>query len=323
MRKDLILQEENYEESMRKVVEPYLESFSEQLFWEREKGKAICCVRCLVEEPRGVVVISHGYTESAEKYKEIIYYFAKEGYHVYMAEHCGHGKSYRLTEDPSLVHVDSYRRYVDDFLFVAEKAAQENPGLALFLYGHSMGGGIGAAAAARAPRLFRKVILTSPMVRPLTGGIPWGIARASVGIVCLLGRAAAYGNGHPYAGEERLEDSASLSKARFDYYQEKRKKQKELQVCAASFGWIRAAGELDHYLFREGVKRIEAPILLFQAGRESLVSEEAQNRFVKALQDRKIPVETVRIENAKHEIFNAQTPVLEEYWERVFDFFES
>ena len=56
---------------------------------------------------------------TGKKYKEIVYYFIKEHFHVYLPEHCGHGKSYRLVEDPSLVYVDSYHRYVEDLLFVA------------------------------------------------------------------------------------------------------------------------------------------------------------------------------------------------------------
>ena len=54
-----------------------------------------------IDMPKGVVVISHGFTESAVKYDEVAYYFLKEGYHVYIPEHCGHGRSYRLTADPS------------------------------------------------------------------------------------------------------------------------------------------------------------------------------------------------------------------------------
>ena len=30
-------------------------------------------------------------------------------------EHCGHGLSYRLTDDPSLVHLDRWNRYSRDF----------------------------------------------------------------------------------------------------------------------------------------------------------------------------------------------------------------
>ena len=142
-----VLQEKNYAERMQNGVEPYLAAHAEEFYWERESGHPIHVLRYRAFRPRGVVVISHGFTENAEKYKEIVYYFIKEHFHVYLPEHCGHGKSYRLVEDPSLVYVDSYHRYVEDLLFVARKAKAEACGLPLVLYSHSMGGGIAAAAA--------------------------------------------------------------------------------------------------------------------------------------------------------------------------------
>lgn len=57
--------------------------------------------------------------------------FLKKGLHVYCMEHCGHGHSYRLTEDLSLVHIDRYERYVEDLFFVAGKIKKENAGLPL------------------------------------------------------------------------------------------------------------------------------------------------------------------------------------------------
>lgn len=322
MEKDLILKEENYQEMMETMVEPFLKERSQELFLKREQDRALHCVQYRAEDPRGVVLISHGFTESVEKYNEICYYFVKEHYHVYMPEHCGHGKSYRLTEDPSLVHVDHYERYVNDLLFAAALAKKDNPDLPLYLYAHSMGGGVGAAAAAREPELFAKVVLTSPMIRPLTGKIPWGAARMISAGICLAGRGTAYANGHPYDGKETFEDSASLSRARFTYYQKKRDAQKELQTCAASFGWLRESGKLNAYLRRKAVKRIQSPVVLFQAQRESFVSNEEQSRFINALRSRGIKAELIPVENTKHEIFNAELPVLEKYWARVFEFLD-
>ena len=140
--KNGILKEQDYQEQMEHVVEPYLHSKERELWLEREHGKQIY-VRCYqAKKARGVVLISHGFTETSEKYKELIYYFLRGGYHVYIPEHCGHGRSYRLVEDPSLVHVDSYKRYVADLLFVARTAKKEHKNLKLYLFGHSMGGGI-------------------------------------------------------------------------------------------------------------------------------------------------------------------------------------
>ena len=141
----LILSEQGYREQMENVVKPYLDICKSVLWPEREEGKKIYCERYLADSPKGVVMISHGFTETAEKYKEVIYYFVKKQYHVYLPEYCGHGRSYRLIPDSSLIYVDDYQRYVNDFLYVAKMAAKENPGLPVFLYGHSMGGGLAVA----------------------------------------------------------------------------------------------------------------------------------------------------------------------------------
>ena len=93
--KNGILKEQDYQEQMEHVVEPYLHSRERELWLEREHGKKIY-VRCYqAKKAKGILLISHGFTETSEKYKELIYYFLRGGYHVYIPEHCGHGHSYR------------------------------------------------------------------------------------------------------------------------------------------------------------------------------------------------------------------------------------
>lgn len=317
-----ILREENYVEQMEHVVEPYLQKRVTELWLEREEGKKIYCVRYQVHRPKGIVMISHGFTETAEKYKEIIFYFLKAGYHVYMPEHCGHGRSYRLTEDLSLVHVDTYQRYVKDFLFVCDRAKEEHPRLPLFLFGHSMGGGIAAAAAAERPELFRKIILSSPMIRPLTGRIPWHDARTIAAAFCKSGLPTHYVAGQkPYHGPGKFENSSSLSKASYEYYQEKRQKEPLFQMNGASYGWLYAAAVLNRDLQREASRKIKAPLLLFQAEQEHLVSKKEQVRFILRLNKHGAPyAKLVRVPGAKHEIFHSNDRILRAYWRMIFRF---
>ena len=111
-----IIQENEYLDTMKNEVEPYLKAHcregyipgAEDIYHEKNGiiGK-IHVKRYLADDPKGVVVISHGFTEGAPKYEEMIYYFLQAGYHVYMPEHMGHGQSYRLTADPSLVHLEA------------------------------------------------------------------------------------------------------------------------------------------------------------------------------------------------------------------------
>ena len=125
-----IIQENEYLDTMKNEVEPYLKAHcregyipgAEDIYHEKNGiiGK-IHVKRYLADDPKGVVVISHGFTEGAPKYEEMIYYFLQAGYHVYMPEQMGHGQSYRLRADPSLVHIDIWKRYVRDFLKVCHE----------------------------------------------------------------------------------------------------------------------------------------------------------------------------------------------------------
>lgn len=318
-----ILPEQGYKEKMNRMVVPYLLERKEELRYEREKGNLIYCACYTADDAKGVVLISHGFTETAEKYLESIYYFLQEGYHVYCMEHCGHGQSYRMTEDLSLVHVDRFERYVDDLLFVAKAAKEKWRGLPLMLYGHSMGGGIAAAAAAKEPDYFSKVVLSSPMIRPVTKPVPWAMAKLIAQICCTLGREKNYIIGQkPYRGQEQFEKSASVSRARFEYYQEKRVATPEFHMNAASYSWLRGAGNLNRYLQRESWKHFVMPILVLQADGDTIVSNREMERFVKKV-SRQGNIRLVKIYDTKHEIFNAEETTLKGYWEKIFAFLDA
>ena len=136
---------------------------------------------------RGAIVISHGFTEFAEKYDELVWYFLLAGYSVCVLEHRGHGKSSRDVENPCMVWIDDWRRYVADLAGFAETIGQQYAaGMPLNLFCHSMGGGIGALVLEQYPTLFDKAVLSAPMIAPATG-MPLGVARVLVGALCGLG----------------------------------------------------------------------------------------------------------------------------------------
>ncbi len=327
MRTDLI-PEEHYIRTMKEKIEPWLAARRTVLWACRETGQRIYCERYLAEDAHGVVLIAHGFKESAAKYAEAVWYFLHEGYHVYLLEHCGHGRSYRLVDDLSLVHVDSHRRYIGDLLAVAQMARKDidrtagGGSLPLFLFGHSMGGGVAIAAAARKPELFSRLVLSAPMVRPLTGPVPYGVTVVGTAALCALGQGKDYCPGHhPYEGPENFADSASASRARFDYYQEIKAANPLFQTSAASIGWVRASTQLDAEIMSRSIRDDGTPTLLFQAGEDGSVSVKAQDRFVRE-RNKRHPGSTVllKIPGSKHEIYNSPDEVVQIFWEELFAF---
>ena len=321
---DYIIKEADFTEYMKDTVEPFLAGRRKELRIPREDDKVLYCVCYSADNSKGTVVISHGFTETAEKYLEPIYYFVKHGYNVCQPEHCGHGRSYRLVEDLSLVHIDRYERYVSDLLAAAGAAKQTYPQLPLILFGHSMGGGIAAAALSRQPGLFACAVLSSPMIRPLTGTTPWPVAKLLAKFLCCMGKATQYvPGGHAFDGKERFEDSASTSRERFAYYQKKRNIDPLFQMSAASCGWLNETARLSRYLLGKGWKLVQTPLLIFQAQDDTFVSATAQDQFAEKVKDAgKVSVRKLLVDSTKHEIFNSEDRVLQNYWKEILTFLE-
>lgn len=313
-----VIADEDFASQMDREVLPFLKRYRKD-FVIQVNGGDLACSRYLLEEPKGQIVISHGFTESKEKYNEVIYYFLKAGFSVWILDHCGHGYSYRLNTDPSLVHIDTFKRYSQDLLTLARKARFENPHVPMFLYCHSMGGAIGILAAEHRPDYFKALILSSPMIKPQTGPLTWRQARNIAGTAQVLGRGEDYViTQGPYEGDENFENSCDTSQPRFEWYAKKRRENPELQTNAASYDWFRAAAQANKDMYRNASK-LTMPVLLIQAYKDSVVDTQAQMDFLSHL-DGAPEVYLNIMKNVKHEIFNSKQQELELYWKCILTF---
>ena len=273
----------------------------------------------------GAIVISHGFTEFAAKYAEMIWYFLLAGYSVCMMEHRGHGYSARDVDEDHVVYIDDWRRYVADLAaFAGTVGRTYADGQPMHLYCHSMGGGIGAAVLEQHPTLFDKAVLSSPMIAPATGVPNWlAAAAAEVLCACGLGRRAVFGQG-PMDPEFRPEEHEGASLARVRWYHDQRLADPHHRTNAAAFSWVRQALRLSRAVQRPSAcDRIETPILLFQSGRDVWVLNEPQDRFVTRVRDGGDDIERVRYDAAVHEIFSMPNATLGDYLGRILDFYGS
>lgn len=314
-----LISEKNYRDSMDREALPYLtQNRTCDSFDPNGQGK-IYYERYRQNPAKGSIVMVHGFSESAEKYAELIYYFCQSGYQVYIMDVRGHGRSARTEPDLSIIHIDHYERYLDDLEYLTEKIVKpESPCLPLYLYGHSMGGGICAAFLEKRPDLFQKAILSSPMIRPLTGGVPFGLARAIAAAMSALGKGHHYAAGqHEFRADETFENSAATSARRYDYYYQKRCAEKFFQTSGASYCWLREAAALSAYILKKShCRNIRTQILLFQARQDDFVDLKAQERFVRQAES----VRLVPVAGAKHEIYMSRDEVVQDYMEQILNF---
>ena len=93
-------------------------------------------------EPRGVVVIAHGFNSHSGQYGWAAEQFLSAGLAVYALDHRGRGKS-----EGERFHVENFADYVDDLATFIGLVKSQEPGLPVFLLGHSAGGVIASLYA--------------------------------------------------------------------------------------------------------------------------------------------------------------------------------
>ena len=312
------IQDDNYAQQMQNEVEPYLAARRETGLDERVQGQPVCFEHYRADAPKGVIVISHGFTESIAKFVESIYYMLQAGYEVWGLDHRGHGRSFRANDNPYVVHVDRFEDYVEDLRHLTEKRVKATAGeLPIYLFCHSMGGCVGAWTIEQYPELFRKAVLSSPMLGLSFGKIPVPVAYAFATLKGLGEKGKEPLSPVTEFPKETYEDSASNSRPRFDWYYEKKLASVKLQTCAGSTRWGREAIRATwHVTSPKQIARIRIPVLLFQAEKDSYVRNDAQDAFAA-----KAPTcELVKLPGLRHELYMNGGEGLREYWEKIFAF---
>lgn len=310
--------EQAFLETYETTIRPALQALREERFLEVRANERIYTLWYPVPRAIGTILISHGFTEGARKYDEMVWYFTQSGYNVVVQAHCGHDKSYRLCSDLNLVHLDHFERYVQDLLYTARKARWEFRHVPLYLFAHSMGGAIAVCAVEQSGDLFSGLILSSPMIRPNTGSVPWKAAKSVANLAVWQHHEKDYLPGQHAYQEEFFEDAASTSKARFEHYKQRRHHDPLLQTSAATMNWLKEAGKMERYIFRH-VDQIRIPVLLLQAGKETFVDNNAQNAFLASLPAGTYS-EKVYLPLAKHEIYNSDDDSLPAYLHSILTF---
>ena len=105
-------------------------------------GIEIYFQKWIAEKSNAVLIIVHGLGEHSGRYGNLLKSFENKGISFFAIDHRGHGKS-----DGKRGHIDSFMDYVYDLKLFIEFIKDENRGLPIILYGHSMGGVIASKYA--------------------------------------------------------------------------------------------------------------------------------------------------------------------------------
>lgn len=287
-----------------------------------EKENKIYFEKYKVKNEKGRIVISHGFTECIEKYMEIIYYFTREGYSVFIMEHRGHGRSGNLgANDNTQINVEKFDYYIKDLKHFIDKEVRMSNSKNLYLFAHSMGGTIGAMFIEKYPQYFTKAILSSPMLQIAIGKVPGFIARILAKLALIFGKGDDFILGNmPYDSTYDFFLASTSNESRYNYYYREIVGNNKIQRGGGSFRWLyESLNAIKYILKKENVRKIKCKVLLFQAGKDDLVGDGGIRKFSRRCETCNL----IKFEKAKHELYLENNDILEEYLDLIFNFLEN
>lgn len=316
---NIIIRDINFENKMILTVQPFLLDRMENGFFSRHLGEPIYYEHYKAENPIGTVVIIHGFSESAIKYYETIYYFLNSSYDVWIMEQRGHGRSFKSFHDPNVIHIENYNDLVEDMYYFVVNCVipGSDPELPLNVFAHSMGGAVAACFLERYPDIFSHAVLSSPMLKLNSGIVPYGALYVAVRTTIQAGRGR-----DPLPGSSPLPDhydpsiSLCTCRQRDEYFYHMRRSSPQFIAnqpsCQTTYQFHLIASEAAQ---KVNAMKVSAKVLLLQAEKDSLVRPHGQHAFIRSVKDGKL----VKLRDTRHEIYISNQYVLRQYWKLIRD----
>mgnify|MGYP001451749679 CR=1 FL=1 len=316
------ISQNNYKEEMLNKVEPYLKEKRKSGYISGKDNLKLYYEKFIMENAKANIVICHGFAEYTEKYYELIYYFIREGYSVFIIEHRGHGRSERLGIDNSQINVEKFNYYVEDFKkFIDEIVIPNSKNKNLLLFAHSMGGAIGTDFLEKYTNYFQAAVLSSPMHEINTGKHPKILANIISMLMKLCGKKLMYLPGQvPYTGEKNISNKATSCAERYEYQYEKITKNNSYQSGGSSALWyIESSKAIKKLLKKQNASKVIIPIILFQTEYDLYVMPKAQNKFASRAKN----CELIHVEKSKHEAYFEKDEIAFTFIDRILSFYEN
>lgn len=131
-------------------------------------GVEIFFQKWVVQKAKAVLILVHGIGEHSGRYGNLLKSLAGKNISVFALDHRGHGRS-----EGKRGHIDSFMDYIYDLKLFTEFVKEENRGLPVVLYGHSMGGVIATKYATTYPDDISMLVLSSPGFTPAVKVPEW------------------------------------------------------------------------------------------------------------------------------------------------------
>jgi len=251
------------------------------------------------------IVISQGRNESVLKYKEVAYDLHQQGYDIFLIDHRGQGFSERFGGDQYRGYVEAFQDYPEDLNQYVNALQLDKRYTQRYLLSHSMGGAISALYLEQFQHPFQASVFFSPMLSIDFGPLPTFMAKIisyTSAKVCswFTDKACYVPGGQDYRKGEFTDNHLTSSQARFYSSQVGFEAYPETQLGSATMQWVSTSINATEQAINHA-NRIKIPILILQAGSDSIVTSTGQNDFYNNLPPCQFN-ELITIKGAEHEI---------------------
>ena len=295
---------EFYTNTLKKA---YLSTAAGKLFYAYAKPK----------QANTAIVISSGRIEGLDKYKELLWELYCNNFAVFIVDHQGQGRSYRLLKNPHKGYVKQFEDYSHDLnQFNLEVVKQHWQGKKLLL-SHSMGGAIAFDYLARYSHDFSGAFLSAPMFDIHTKGIPKPVAQFIAASASLLGFSGCYALGQSdYTPEEFALNTLTSSQIRYDQFRATYQQTPLLQLGGVTYGWLHTV-----FSFIKALDKlsITTPLFIASAENDEVVDNQAQHKLASRHKNTLIK----QFKGAKHELFFERDEIRQPLLTSLYKFCDS
>lgn len=233
---------------------------------------------------RPALLIVNGRTETWLKYTDIIQDFYHQGFNVYSYDHRGQGLSGRMQTDSTKGYVADFSNYTNDLNRIYQQVVSEHESGPVLVLTHSMGGAVLIRYLEQYPNPFRAAALVSPMVQPNTG-LPFGpsclVARAQRWLASIAGSESYYMPSQgPWKPKSFEGNRLTHSRQHYNAFVTLEMENPQIRLGGVTSGWLAAVCDAEPELMGQ-TNRISTPLMIVQAGADSVVSNDAQDAFCK------------------------------------------
>lgn len=301
----MAVSESNYAKEYEKQVVPVLKKYNYGHF--EGMGNIQINYAHYASNPysKNCIVILPGRSEPIEKYAELVESLDSSvtylKYQYFLMDHRGQGSSQRMLEASDKGHIDFFENYTLDVKKFMDEVVGDYKCKNTYLLAHSMGAAIAIDFESQFPGYFKKLFLTSPMLKIQTRPYPYEIARKIVEANIILGKKNEFAPGQkPYSSERNFEKNAFTgSAARYEMTMSIGDQYPETQVGGVTNNWLGQV-MLNTPRIQKDDYKVKVPVMVFSAGIETYSYLSEMEKFCQRITDCKY----FHLKTSKHEILN-------------------